>query len=349
MSLINTRMQNMRSDGRLDKYEIRPSRYGALDLFATETNNPTGIITPELADKAKVSIGSTLQTPVIDYDGGISISGSRSVTIGDSENTSNLVTIGFSTYSWGFTIVPAMYMNNEISMQRDFEAKFNKYLYKFASTLDVACAAALAANKTKVFNDKLNYWTMANTLVVGWNKRNNILSDLNPLMSANDFFGQMHIVGNAGIESLIKELSKEGLYNDKNQQLSYSDKVLHFTNNVTNNSDTFGTGYAVNEGSVGLLTRFEREAILGAAPTADGHVWGIETLPLLNLPCGTYFYESVGDYNAIAGAATADMTRVRKEHYGFSVDIAYVVARNSAPNSLAAPIMRFRIEKETAS
>jgi len=341
-------MQNMRSGSRIDKFEIRPSRYGALDLFMSETNNPSGIITPELADKAKASIGNTFQTPVIDYDGGISIGSTRSVTISDSENTSNMVTIGFSTYAWGFTIVPAAYMNNEISMQRDFEAKFNKYLYKFASTLDLACAAGLAANKTKVFNDKLIYWTLANTLVVGWNKRNNILSDLNPLMSANDFFGQMHIVGNSGIESLVKELSKEGLYNDKNQQLSYSDKVLHFTNSITNNADTFGTGYAVNEGSVGLLTRFEREALLNTT-TKDGHEWGIENLPMINMPCGTYFYESVGDFNAIAGAATADLTRAKKEHYGFSVDVAYVVARNSSPSSLAAPILRFRIEKEATS
>ena len=151
MSLLATRMQNMRSTSNLDKNEFRPSRYGALDVFMQQTNDPAGILTPELKQKAELSIGSTLETPVIDYDGTISIGNTRSVTIADSENNSKMHTITFATYSWGFTIVPAMYMNNEVSMQRDFETKFNKYLFAFAKKLDGVCVSALSAAKTQVF------------------------------------------------------------------------------------------------------------------------------------------------------------------------------------------------------
>ncbi|MEG0580046.1 MAG: hypothetical protein RR490_09030, partial [Niameybacter sp.] len=69
----------------------------------------------------------------------------------------------------------------------------------------------------------------------------------------------------------------------------------------------------------------------------------------LNFPVGTYYYESVDDYNTIAGAASADMTRNLKQHYGFAVDVCFVTAYNSDPSSLASPIIKLQIAKETAA
>lgn len=347
MSLLNTRMQNMRSSSNLDKNEFRPSRYGALDVFMQQTNDPAGILTPELKQKAEQSIGNVLETPVIDYDGNITIGNTRDVTIADSENTSKMVQITFSTYSWGFTIVPAMYMNNEISMQRDFEVKFNKYLYAFAKKLDGVCVTALNTNKTKIFKDALNYEHTGDVINAPWLDRESVIGDLNPIMSANDFFMPMHIVGNGGVESIIRKMAQKGLYNEVNKQLEYNDKVLHFTNEITNDSNKYATGYAVTDGMLGLLFRFERECLLGTR-SRTGHEWGIENLPMLNIPVGTYYYESVGDFNTIAGAATADMTRNLKQHYGFAVDVAVSTAYNSNPETLASPIIKFQIETGSA-
>lgn len=348
MSLINTRIQNIRAKGNLDKNELRPSRYGALNLFMMQSQDPAGILTPELKDKAEKSIGNTLQVPVIDYDGGISIGNTRSVTIADSENTSQLVTITFATYAWGFTMVPAMFMNNEISMQADFERKFNKYLYKFGETLDGIAVAALSAAKTQVFADSLNYPVVGNVVVAPWKQRENIIGDVNPIMAANDHFGEIHILGNAGVESIVRKLAEKDLYNEVNKTLEYSDKILHFSTRIANGAGEFASMFAVQGGSLGLLTRFERESLLGTT-TADGHAWGIDTLPLLNFPIGTYYYESVGDFNAIAGAASADLTRARKEHYGFAVDVAFVTPYNSDPSSIASPIAKIAINAETAA
>ena len=99
MSLVNTRIQNIRANSRLDKFELRPSRYGALDLFMDQSQDPNGVLTPELVEKARTSIGNTLETPVINYDESISIGNTRSVTIADSENTSKMVQFSFTTYS----------------------------------------------------------------------------------------------------------------------------------------------------------------------------------------------------------------------------------------------------------
>lgn len=342
MSLINTRIQNVRASSNLDKNELRPSRYGGLDLFMQQTADPSGIITPELAEKARTSIGNVLQTPVIDYDGGVTIGNTRSVTISDDENTSQMFTITFATYAWGFTIVPSNFMNQEISIQRDFQTKFNKYLYKFGEVLDSATIAALSTAKTQVFADTLNYSVTGNALQASYAQRETIIGDINPMMAANDHFGEIHLLGNAGYESVIRNLSEKGLYNEANKQLQYSDKVLHFSTRVPNDSGEFANAYMVQNGSVGLLTRFEREAILGTE-MADGTEWGIDTLPMLDFPIGTYFYESKGDQSAISGAASADNTRARKEHYGFSVDVAIITPYNSDPTTIANPIVKATI------
>lgn len=393
MSLVLTRIQNVLANSNLDKNEYRASRYGALDAFVAQSNDPTGILTPEMKEKARTSVGKNLITPVIDYDGGISISHDRPLIIQDSENTSRHLVINFATYSFGFTIAPALYMNNEISIQKDFETKLMKYTYKLAQTLDEAALAAIAAAKTTVINNSLLYDKTGNTINAKWTERENVLGDLEVIMGANDFYAPLSIVGDAGIESVVKKLAQHGLYNDVNKANEYAGKTFHFTNNiakgayvpnpegtgfvntsswlgqpnsptaqqanetyaspsalaaVTAGQNLYAQGYAISKGSLGMLQRFERDCLLGTV-SGDGHEWGIATLPLLNLQVGTYFYDSVGDYSNIAGVASADMVRTRKEHYGFSVDIAFVTPYNSDPSTLASPIMAFNISNEDAS
>lgn len=347
MSLVLTRIQNIRANSNLDKFEYRPSRYGALNAFMVQSEDPTGILTEELKQKARTSIGNTLETPVIDYDADITIGSTRTLTIADSENTSKMVQITFATYAWGFTIAPAMYMNNEIGIQKDFETKMMKYIYAFAKKLDEAALATLAANKTQVLKNPLLYDWSSNAINAKWTERENVFGDLEVMMGANDFYGQLHIVGDPGVESIMRKLQQHGLYNDINKQNEFGTKVVHLTNNIAAAGGEYAQGYAVNAGSLGMLTRFERDCLLGTV-SGDGHEWGIATLPLLNMPVGTYFYDSVGDYNAIAGAATADMTRTRKEHYGFAVDVAFLTAHNSAPSTLASPILAFNVSSKDA-
>lgn len=347
MSLVLTRIQNIRANSNLDKFEYRPSRYGALNAFMVQSEDPTGILTEELKQKARTSIGNTLETPVIDYDADITIGSTRTLTIADSENTSKMVQITFATYAWGFTIAPAMYMNNEIGIQKDFETKMMKYIYAFSQKLDEAALATLAANKTQILKNKLLYDFSSNAINAKWTERENVFGDLEVMMGANDFYGQLHIVGDPGVESIMCKLQQHGLYNDVNKQNEFGTKVVHLTNNIAAVGGKYAQGYAVNAGSLGMLTRFERDCLLGTV-SGDGHEWGIATLPLLNMPVGTYFYDSVGDYSAIAGTATTDMTRTRKEHYGFAVDVAFLTAHNSAPNTSASPILAFNVSSKDA-
>lgn len=338
----------MRANANFDKYERRGSRYGALDLFMQQTNEAGGILSDDLKEKARLSIGSVLETPVIDYDGDITIGSTRELLIPDSENTSRMIQINFTTYAWGFTIAPAMYMNNEIKLQKDWEAKMLKYLYKFAAQLDSDALAVLELNKTQVVNNPLLYDFGAgeyvpNAIFASFPQRENLFGDLNSIMGANDFFGSYALVGDAGTESLLRKLAQKDLYNEVNKRNEYADKTVHLSNSFSHDPNVYTKGYIVNRGSVGMLFRYERDCLMRTV-SGDGHEWDIVNLPIVNIPVGTYFYDSVGDYRGIAGSATADMDRTRKEHYGFAVDIAFVTAYNSDIEHRPSPIMAYAVD-----
>jgi hypothetical protein len=312
--------------------------YGALDFFISQTNAPNSIISPELRDRAFASIGNTVQIPVINYDGDVTVSNTRSCTIADAENTSALYTIVWTTYSVGFTMVPTAYMNNEISYDHDFARKMEKVTRALANALDTSAIASLEARKTQVFKDALQYTVTGNTLAVPQQMATEVLGDLNPIMRANAYPEQIHIIGNAGVDSLVRKLAQHGLYNDVNKQLEYDGKVFHFTTNLVNDTGKIGTFYAVADGNVGVLTRVDREALRRAS--ANFHEWDVVRLPYIDLPVGSHYYTAVGDQSAIAGTATADLTCAVKEYFGFSVDVAFLVAYNSDPTTVADPIIK---------
>ena len=348
MSLVATRLQNWRvSNPEFDRNMTRPCEYGALDFFVEQTNSPTRILNENLKARAFQSIGNTVQIPVINYDGDVSVGNVRSCVIADDENTSALYTVVWSTLAVGFTMVPTAYMNNEISYEHDFQRKMEKVSRALADALDKQAVAALEAGKTQVLKDKLNYTFTGNVVQVPTQMATEILGDVNPMMRANCFPQMIHIIGNAGVDSLVRKLAQHGVYNDVNKRMEYDNKVLHYSNNVTNESGKNGTFYAVADGNVGVLTRVDREAL--RRTRANFHEWDVVQLPYIDLPVGSHYYTAVGDQSQIAGAATADLTCAVKEYFGFSLDVAFLVAYNSDPTTVANPIIKAEIAAAAAN
>ena len=342
MSLIATRLQNWRVENpELDRNMTRPCEYGALDFFIEQTNAANSILSPYLRERAFASMGNTVQIPVIEYDGNVQVSNQRTCVIADNENTSALYTITWVTYSVGFTMVPAAYSNNEISYEHDFMRKMEKISRALANELDKGAVAALEANKTQVFKDLLQYQQVGNVIEVPTQMATEILGDVNPIMRANCYPEMIHIIGNAGVDSLVRKLAQHGVYNDVNKRMEYDNKVLHYTNNVANEEGKNGTFFAAVDGNVGVLTRVDREALRRAR--ANFHEWDVVRLPYIDLPVGSHYYTAVGDQSAIMGDATADLTCAVKEYFGFSVDVAFVVAYNSDPETVANPILKAQI------
>ena len=342
MSLVATRLQNWRIENpELDRNMTRPLEYGALDFFIQQTDSANSIINPNLRDRAFASMGNTVQVPVINYDADVTVSNVRSCVISDDENTSALYTVVWATYAVGFTMVPAAYMNNEISYDHDFIRKMQKVSRAMANALDAGAVAALEAQKTQVFESSLNYQVVGNSVQVPQQMATEIIGDINPMMRANAYPEQINIIGNAGVDSLMRKLAEHGLYNDVNKQLEYDGKIFHFTNNVVDESGKMGSFYAVADGNVGVLTRVDREAL--RRTRANFHEWDVVRMPYIDLPVGSHYYTAVGDQSAIAGDATADLTCAMKEYFGFSVDVAFIVAYNSAPSVVANPIIKAEI------
>lgn len=342
MSLVATRLQNWRiEDPELDRNMARPLEYGALDFFISQTDAPNSIINPNLRNRAFASIGNTVQVPVINYDGDVTVSNSRSCVISDDENTSALYTVVWKTFSVGFTMVPTLYMNNEIDYQHDFQRKMEKICRALATALDTDAIAALSAAKTQVYADKLQYTVTSNVIQVPTQMATEILGDLNPMMRANAYPQMLHLIGNAGVDSLIRKLAQHGVYNDVNKRMEYDNKVLHYTTQLTNEANKIGTLYAVADGNVGILTRVDREALRRAR--SNFHEWDVVRLPFIDLPVGSHYYTAVGDQSSIAGDASADMVCNVKEYFGFSVDVAFIIAYNSDAEHVANPIMKAEI------
>jgi hypothetical protein len=350
MSLVNTMMQNLRVNGNLDKYEYRSSRYGALDLFMRQNNDPNAILTAENRMRFWESIGRTYQIPVFDYDGDVAITvgAARSLTVDDDENTTQLVTITPVTYSFGFTMYPTEYHNNEIGYAADYNKKMIKYINKLGNVLDSACVTKLNTDRTQIIANPIDYTFSSNTLNATAQQRAHLIGALDPIMQSNDFYDQLYVLGDMGLYDHLNKLAQNGLYNATNQQLEYANKILMFTNRITAGSGKAFKGYAVNAGTCGIMFRVDREALYNTK-SRTGREWGTSVIPMLNVPCGTMYYESDVDGHSIGGAATADMTATHKQHFGFSVDVALVTSYCSNAATLARPIIEFTADSGDAS
>lgn len=341
MSLAATVLQPIRvKNPEFDKNEHRLSVYGAFDFFVEQSDRDP-LLTEEMKRQAMDSMGKTLQIPVINYDGNVTVSNVRSCAIADNENTSAIVGVTFATYSVGFTVVPAMYSNNEIDRQNDIEKKLKKVARALGAALDTAALAALEANKTQVIADPLIYSFASNVLSAPWESREDILGDIEPIMNSNDFFGFVHIIGNTGVRSLLRKLAEHAQYNEVDRRLEWEGKYFHFSNRLANAEGKYATFYAVESGNVDLLYRYDRETARGGE--GAGHTWEKYNMPYIGIPVGLHYYETVDDQSAIAGDATADLTCAVKQYFGFSVDVAFVVAYNSALATRANPIIKVDI------
>lgn len=344
MSLVETKLHDLRAETRLDKKMVRPDQFGALDFFISQEGS--------LVDEARraqifASIGRDVNLPVLDYNGDVTVSSARSCVIPDAENTSKLKKVVFLTYQVGVSMTRALYLNNEIGYSKDFNRKMLNAVRALRNKMDQDALAALAASKTKVFGEKLGYTVTGDSVQCPYISRVDILGDLDSMMRANGCDGMVNVIGNYGVEALVRKLAQLGPQNAVNKKTEYAGKDFYTSINVANESGKYATLYAVEDGSVDILYRVDREAFLGSK--GAGHEWFSAFLPGLDIPVGVHYYEEVGDKSALAGAASADMTCNLTEKYGISVDVAYVTVYNSAPETKASPFMKVEIAQGTGA
>lgn len=349
MSLLLTRMQNLRDAAPMyQSAEWRNGRWGALTAALRMTASPTGIVNPGLAEKALASIGRTLEIPVIDYDRNVTIGNVRTVTIPDDENTSRMIAVTFATFSWGFTMVPTNFINNEIGYQQDFNRKGQKYLDRFFDAVENLVLAKLDADKSLVLRDNLGKYAMtAGTVVVPDDRKDEFVGDLDVLQRGNDYYGVPTVIGTNSLDSHVRNrLIEKGMYNEVDKTYQYANKIWYFTNRMTDAAGKTSTGYILDGDAIGMLFRVEAEALMQTKTEVQGYQWDLDTVPgYPDMPLGLMYYQSVGDQSGLTGAASAHNTRAHKEHFGFSVDIAVLTPYISDRANEPSPILAFEVER----
>lgn len=347
MSLVSTLAQNFRVDApEFDKNEFRITQAGVFDTFKMQSDSATSFVTPELRSKALASMGRSLKIPAINYKD-VTIRSTRPLTIAADENTSAFYTVSWTTVAYGFVMYPTQHFNNDISYQKDWNAKYKAMLVKMISTLEGLGVTALDAVKNQVTPELVGGHTFSSNVLHETGIANlassYITGDLDATMRSNDFYPfNMDVVGNQGYSAVLSRLDGFSAANTENKVLQYGGKNFHFSNSITNASGKSATGYAIPEGSLGLLTRVEPDSLLRTS-VADGHQWDSIVLPGLELPVGTYYYEAAVDASSVAGGATSHLTRSKAQYFDFAFDIAFVTPYNSDLATVPSAVLKFDI------
>lgn len=348
-SLAATLANNYRTShiANFDKNEQKRPIGGAYFAAKNDSESPYGFITPELREKARTAAGRTVSIPVINYDGTVSINSTRAVTITDDENVSALQAITFVIYEGHFTMIPARFQNNEIDYQTDFNKKFEKMLYAMLSSFDSAVVTALDTNKNQVEPDLLGkYGFASNTLTIPALKEKTAYSDLEIIMMSKDMNSEgapLNVIGNPYVASQVKYLGAQGGGNYENLAYQFDGKNFYFSNNISNATGYNGTMYFMPQGSLGILTRNEPDALMNSR-TTDGKVWDIVNLPMLGINADSYYYEAAVDASSV-DTSTAHLTRAKKEYFAFTAEMAIVTNYNSDLSTVANKIVKAAISE----
>lgn len=352
MSLIATLAQDFRANSPgFDAKEFRMTQMGITNAYINQGNAADSIISPELRQKAMSSAGRNVHIPVIDFQD-VTVRSDRPIVIPTYSNNSALVTVQWSTLSFGFPMRTGEHYNNDIDRQRDFNKKFQAMLVKFAKTLENIGAASLNANKTLVVNGQTAGTTVGgHTLAAGVVsetvadlKDAYIYADLPPMMGQNDFPDMsLDIIGNQGVHAILRRQEGFGEANNENKRIQYMNNNFQFSNGIVDATGKHATGYAVGSGCLGTLSRLEPDALL-RTKLKNGTEWDNIILPGLNIPCGTYEYTGAVDISG-EGAHVAHLTRTGQIMMDFSFDIAYITAYNSDSANLPGGIIKFDIQK----
>lgn len=345
MSLVLTLLQPLRkkyATGGFDKFEQRRSRYGVWDFYQRQSSGTSSLIDDDLRGKIKRSMGNTIQVPVLDTQD-VVISNVRSCTIPDSENVSKIITLTFVTYSFGFTMIPAQHFNNEIGYQQDFDKKMEKYLQKYALTLDTAAANHLNVNRNQYFPAEItNYYpVVGNALQVTDAEKDDFYNNASAIMQTMDFYGGTNVIASTTAMPMINRLKAQGAGNSVNQDFQFNGYEWTFSNRITSGAGVRSTAFLVPDGVVGVENRNDPDAI-AKSRVGTQKIWDEVTLPLVNQRVASYYYEDCADKSALH-AGTGALTRTKLEGYEFSTDVCFVAAYNSSPSTRYTPIIKAEV------
>lgn len=345
MSLINTYRQEIRTKlpDNLERDEWRFTRYGLLTTAQEMTKSADSIVSQDLKQKAIASQGTALKVPVYSL-GEVVVGNARTCAIGDLDNTTELVTVNWVTLTADMSMKPAEYAKNEVGYLEDFNKKIKNIDNSLALAVEALVYAELEAKKSTVHNSSLvgvgnPYPLVGDALQVAAAQQDTFFNDLNVIMEEDDFYSNTYkIVGSTPLKSPVMHYINQGGGNNENLTYQFDGMDFRFTNHLPTTAGSIASGFAMTDGSIGILSRNGDDFINGRS-TGDGTVWTTEFLPTLGMEVGVMEKSNCADLSGQAGLE--HLTATALEKWQFSIDIAIITPYNSDPGTKAGVIKKF--------
>jgi len=344
MSLINTLRQEIRAKlpNPVERDEWRFTKYGLLTAVREMTSSPQSILTDELKKKALISEGTALKIPVFKM-GNLTVSNTRSCTIANLENTTEMVTVNWTTLVVDISMRKAEHWNNEVAYLTDLNKKLLLADNTLAKAVESMIYTKLDAEKSEVYASPLvgvgtDYLLVGNALQVPVAKQETFFNDLEAIMEGDDFYSMpFKVLGHTTLKPAVKHYGNQGQSNDENLTYQFDGYDFRFSNHITQGA-VRATGFCMSDGSIGIMTRINADSMMGNV-AGDGTRWEKTFFDKLGFEVGVQYKSKCDDLSGESGLAHLEATMV--ENWQFSIDVALVTPYNSDPTTLAGVIKKF--------
>ena len=345
MSLINTYKLEIRAKipNPVERDEWRFTRYGLLTSAKEMTASPNSIITSELKEKAKASEGRDLKIPVFKI-GDVTVKSTRSCAISDLENTTELVTVNWVTLVADISMKKAEHHKNEVSYLEDLNRKLLRVDNAFAKAVEQLIYTKLDTEKSEVYTSPLvgatgDYALVGNTVEVPANKQEYFFNDLEAIMEGDDFYSMpFKVLGSTTLKPAVKHYGEQGQANDENLAYQFDGYDFRFSNHVVIGAGNKATGFAMTDGTLGIMTRINIDAVM-KNKAGDGTEWGTTFMDRLGFEVGTMYKSKCDDISGQAGLE--HLTASMVENWQFSFDVAIMTPYNSDSATKPSVIKKF--------
>lgn len=345
-NLVATVLQSYISGytGKMDKNEQRPSKYGALDLFKSQSNDPNGILDTQTKANIEKSFNVSVQVPVVNFKD-ITIGNVRSCNLQTEGLTSALVTLTAVTYVWGFLAYPEQHYENYVGYQESINKLIEAGLQKLASTVDTGCVNLLETYKNQYFPAAMlaYYAQTANAFQVPQASKSDFYNQLGSVLQTMDFDSDPDVLTNPNGMATVRRLGAQGAGNSTNQAFQFAGYDWYSTNRVANGAGVESTQYAVGKGQVALASRIDPSA-KRRDRIHESKYWDVfPNAPYVDMDLGVYYQAECADASAVQASGMTNSTRTKIESWEFSVDVFYVRPYNSAIATRYNPILKAEI------
>jgi hypothetical protein len=276
MAMTATVLQDLRANypSLLDKWELRPEKYALLNKGVMNAENPsTGIISPDVLDKAMQSWGRNVDIPVMQVASASNGTG-LACTFTGTEAVSAFVNITWVTVSNGFEMQPAKNFQNEIKYQQEFARKYSDAIRAMAGSINGAIDTALDAAARTAYTSSYvgtKYTLTLDAIQSSLANRPDFFNDLVDILAADNYYSPFDVIGSTNMRGIVRQLFAQGEANDTNTayQFQMGDFNFSWDNDVTVSLASDATGYAMPAGAYGIVHRNSPDCMANT-PTTDG-------------------------------------------------------------------------------